>query len=88
MQTQWDFTTSGGIPYVCVIDLFIFGVAIIYIPEKIIRLLFASVIALLFSVFLVYNTQLMLGGKHKYSISSEEYIFAALNLYLDIIIFF
>jgi protein lifeguard len=25
------------------------------------------------------------GGKHKYSISPEEYIFAALNLYLDIV---
>ena len=27
----------------------------------------------------------MMGGKHKYSLSPEEYIFAALNLYLDII---
>ncbi|KAG2465125.1 PEX1 factor, partial [Polypterus senegalus] len=35
--------------------------------------------------YLVLDTQLMLGGKHKYSISPEEYIFAALNLYLDII---
>ena len=25
----------------------------------------------------------MMGGKHKYSISPEEYIFVALNLYLD-----
>lgn len=25
------------------------------------------------------------GGNHKYSISPEEYVFAALNLYLDII---
>ena len=35
--------------------------------------------------YLVFDTQMMLGGKHKYSISPEEYIFAALNLYLDII---
>ena len=27
----------------------------------------------------------MLGGKHKYSLNPEEYVFAALNLYLDII---
>jgi len=27
----------------------------------------------------------MLGGKHQYSLSPEEYIFAALNLYLDIV---
>ena len=35
--------------------------------------------------YLVFDTQLMLGGKHKYSLSPEEYIFAALNLYLDIV---
>lgn len=34
------------------------------------------------------DTQLMLGGKHKYTISAEEYIFAALNLYLDIVTLF
>ena len=28
---------------------------------------------------------MMMGGKHKYALSPEEYIFAALNLYLDII---
>ena len=33
----------------------------------------------------MFDTQLMLGGKHKYSLSPEEYIFAALNLYLDIV---
>ncbi len=27
----------------------------------------------------------MMGGSHKYAISPEEYVFAALNLYLDII---
>ncbi len=42
-------------------------------------------IYLLLFQYLVFDTQLMLGGKHKYTISPEEYIFAALNLYLDII---
>ncbi|RXM99587.1 1-aminocyclopropane-1-carboxylate synthase-like protein 1 [Acipenser ruthenus] len=35
--------------------------------------------------YLVIDTQLMLGGNHKYSINPEEYVFAALNLYLDVI---
>ena len=39
--------------------------------------------------YLVVDTQQMVGGKNrKYSISPEEYIFAALNLYLDIITLF
>lgn len=41
--------------------------------------------AVLFGVYLVFDTQIMLGGHHKYAISPEEYIFAALNLYLDIV---
>jgi len=38
-----------------------------------------------FMQYLVVDTQLMVGGHHQYSLSPEEYIFAALNLYLDII---
>ena len=46
---------------------------------------YSAVGCLIFSLYLIYDTQIMLGGKHKYSLSPEEYIFAALNLYLDII---
>ena len=49
------------------------------------RMIYASLGALVFSFYLIFDTQLMMGGKHKYSISPEEYIVAALNLYLDII---
>ena len=46
---------------------------------------YGSAGALIFSLYIVYDTQLMMGGKHKYSLSPEEYVFASLNLYLDII---
>lgn len=46
---------------------------------------YGSAGALIFSMYIVYDTQMMMGGSHKYSISPEEYVFAALNLYLDII---
>lgn len=55
------------------------------VRNNILSLVYASLGALLFSFYLVYDTQLMMGGKHKYALSPEEYIFAALNLYLDII---
>lgn len=84
-QTKWDFTVMGGVLFVAVIILMIFGIIAIFIPGKVIILIYASLGALIFSIYLVYDTQLMIGGKHKYSISPEEYIFAALNLYLDII---
>ena len=49
------------------------------------RIGYASAGALIFSFYIIYDTQMMMGGAHKYSVSPEEYIFAALNLYLDII---
>ncbi|XP_034479292.1 protein lifeguard 1 isoform X2 [Drosophila innubila] len=85
MQTKIDFTMMGGILLACMVVFMIFGIVAIFFKGKIITLVYASFGALLFSVYLVYDTQLMMGGDHKYSISPEEYIFAALNLYLDIV---
>ncbi|XP_030573370.1 protein lifeguard 1 isoform X1 [Drosophila novamexicana] len=85
LQTKYDFTMCGGVLVACLVVFLIFGIIAIFIPGQIIGLVYASLGALLFSVYLVYDTQLMLGGNHRYAISPEEYIFAALNLYLDII---
>lgn len=85
LQTKVDFTMMGGILLACMVVFMIFGFVAIFFKGKIITLVYASVGALLFSVYLIYDTQLMMGGDHKYSISPEEYIFAALNLYLDIV---
>jgi FtsH-binding integral membrane protein len=86
LQTKWDFTTMGGILFVFLIVFFIFGIfAAIFRDNRILTLVYACVGAMLFSFYLVYDIQLMMGGKHKYSISPEEYIFAALNLYTDIV---
>lgn len=84
-QTKWDFTVMGGILFVAVIVLLLFGIIAIFFPGRTMTLVYASVGALIFCVYLIYDTQLMMGGEHKYSISPEEYIFAALNLYMDII---
>lgn len=39
-------------------------------------------------LYLIFDTQIMVGGRHKFAITPEEYIFAALTLYLDIIMLF
>ncbi|XP_032781085.2 protein lifeguard 1 [Daphnia magna] len=85
MQTKWDFTAMGGILLALVVVLLMAGIVAICVRGKIMQIIYASLGALVFSAYLVFDTQLMLGGKHKYSISPEEYIFAALNLYLDIV---
>merc|ERR1712186_222422 len=64
----------------------IFGLIALFFPaSRTLNLVYASIGCIIFSLYIIYDTQLMVGGSHKYSLSPEEYVFAALNLYLDII---
>ncbi|XP_078038311.1 glutamate NMDA receptor-associated protein 1 lifeguard isoform X2 [Augochlora pura] len=84
-QTKIDFTGLSSVLFVALVIFLLFGIIAMIWHGPIMRLVYASIGALLFSMYLIYDTQIMLGGHHKYSISPEEYIFAALNLYLDVI---
>lgn len=75
----------GGLLYVLLLVLVTFGIIAAIMHDKVLNIVYASLGALLFSFYLVFDTQLMIGGDHKLSISPEEYIFAALNLYLDVV---
>merc|ERR1712228_1076032 len=85
-QTKFDFTVCGAGLFVILLVFICFGFTMTFIGhDRVTEMIYASIGALIFCFYLVFDTQLMLGGKHKYSISPEEYILAALNLYLDII---
>ncbi|RNA43099.1 lifeguard 1-like, partial [Brachionus plicatilis] len=84
-QTKIDFTGYGIYLFVFAIVLFVFGIVAAILRSQILNILYAALGAGLFSFYLVFDTQLMLGGNHKNSISPEDYIFAALNIYVDII---
>jgi FtsH-binding integral membrane protein len=85
-QTKYDFTTCGGMLCGMVVVLMFAGILMAIMPyNKFAYIGYASAGALIFSMYIVYDTQVMMGGKHKYSISPEEYVFASLSLYLDVI---
>jgi len=89
-QTKIDFTMFGGILFSILMVFVMFGLLMAILPAmgvniKILHLVYSGIGALIFSVYLVYDTQMMMGGNHKYSVSPEEYIFAAIAIYLDII---
>ncbi|XP_041726369.1 protein lifeguard 1 [Coregonus clupeaformis] len=84
LQTKYDFTSCHGVLLVCLIVLVLFGFLCIFIRNKILELVYASLGALLFTCFLAVDTQLLLGNKEK-ALSPEDYVFAALTLYTDII---
>ncbi|XP_033857003.3 protein lifeguard 1-like [Acipenser ruthenus] len=85
MQTKVDFTIAVGTIWAVCLSLLAFGILCAIIRSRWLQIVYASIGTLIFAVYLVIDTQLMLGGNHKYSINPEEYVFAALNLYLDVI---
>uniref|UniRef100_A0A3B4Z269 Protein lifeguard 2 n=1 Tax=Stegastes partitus TaxID=144197 RepID=A0A3B4Z269_9TELE len=90
-QSKVDVTSCQGVLFslciamlLCAITLSIvvpFG----YVPW--LHAIYAVIGAILFTLFLAFDTQLLLGNK-RYTISPEEYVFATLSLYLDIIYLF
>ncbi|XP_037308953.2 protein lifeguard 1 [Pungitius pungitius] len=89
VQSKWDFTGLNGSLWVLMWTLFSFALLCGILRSQYLYILYACLGTLLFSIYLVFDTQLILGGKHrKYQVSPEEYVFAALNLYLDIVSLF
>jgi FtsH-binding integral membrane protein len=85
MTTKTDFTGMGGYLSAGLMCLFLTSFLMIFFPSPMGQKLLAGFGALLFSGYIVYDTQMIMGDKHKLRFGIDDYVFAALNIYLDII---
>ncbi|KAM4609408.1 protein lifeguard 3 [Polymixia lowei] len=87
-QTKVDFTSCGGVLCILAILLMVLGIitAVVlsfqYVPW--LHMLYAAIGAIVYTLFLAYNTQLLIGNR-ELALSPEEYIYGALCLYTDIV---
>nr|XP_028576909.1 protein lifeguard 2 [Podarcis muralis] len=90
-QTKYDFTSCQGVLFVMLMVLLFSGIILaILLPFKYVpwlQAIYAVLGAIVFTMFLAFDTQLLMGNR-RYAMSPEEYIFGALNIYLDIIYIF
>lgn len=90
-QSKVDVTSCQGVLFsLCMVMLLCSITLSIVVPFGYVpwlHALYAVGGAILFTLFLAFDTQMLLGNK-RYSISPEEYVFATLNIYLDIIYLF
>ena len=84
INTKIDVTRWGSMLFVLLIVLIVLILVGIFWVNRIWYLVIAGFGALLFCAYLVYDIQLLVGGR-TYAISPDEYIFAALTIYIDII---
>merc|ERR1719152_251142 len=91
--TKTDFTGFGPYLYGMLVSLLVFGIVMgvmaafgLYTPW--IHMVYDIIGILIFVMYIVYDTQLIMGemgGHKKHQFAIDDYVFAALNLYLDII---
>jgi len=87
LRTKNDFTVCGGTLFICLVLLIFSSLIFMILPIPLTNLIFTYISLVLFSIYLIYDTQLLIGeGRVKYS--EDDYILAAINIYLDIIILF
>uniref|UniRef100_A0A8C1R2R5 Protein lifeguard 1-like n=1 Tax=Cyprinus carpio TaxID=7962 RepID=A0A8C1R2R5_CYPCA len=83
-QTHLNLTVCNGILHILSVDVNDFS---IFFYSSVLQILYRCLGALLYALFLVVDCQLVM-GRQKYSLNPEEYVYAALIIYLDIIMIF
>ena len=79
-----DFTQMQGIMLVVLFAFVGFAVLAMVSGSELMRLVYCLVGVVIFGIYLVIDTQLIIGG-FSYELSYDDYIMAAMMLYLDII---
>ena len=82
--TKKDYTVYGSFLFTALIVLIVASLLELFFPIPILRLIIAYFSLMLFSIYLIYDVQLVIGDK-KHKFSEDDYILAALNIYLDIV---
>ena len=88
MTTKTDFTYCGALLWMFSLGLIIFWILFYFMMNKY-KFSFYYIIGcmagiIIYSLYLIYDTQLMI-GKFDNEYSVDDYVFAAINIYLDII---
>ena len=90
MTTKTDFTYCGAFLWMFLFSFIVFGILFFFCfgrlapKNKSLYIGICCVGVIIYSLYLIYDTQLVM-GKCGVEYSIDDYVFAALNLYLDII---
>ena len=87
MKTKEDFSTCGGMLCVFLILLILSSLILIFIPVPFLYLIYNILGLVLFSFYLIFDVQLLMGDR-KVKFTEDDYILAAMSIYLDIVYIF
>ena len=86
IQTTVDYTISGNILLILLSGLVLFSFIISFTDTSIFNTTYSVIGSIIFSFYIVYDTQLIVGGGHrKIHFTPDDVVLAVISLYLDII---
>lgn len=83
-KTDKDFTIMNSKLFICFIIMILFAIFVIFTQIKILHVILSCLWVLLYSFYMIYDIQMILGNK-KNAMEIDDYIFASAMLYLDVI---
>jgi protein lifeguard len=88
LLTPSDFSMSGGSLFIFSSALAICSLILIFVPNSPFwNVLFSGASIILFGFYLIYDVQIIVGGG-SYEIDGDDYIIAAIIIYVDIVMLF
>ena len=86
IQTKYDYTILGNVLIVLFLGLIVFMLFTGLINSPILNIMYSTGGAVIFSFYIIYDTQLIVGGKNRMiQYTENDYVIAAIGLYIDII---
>ncbi len=85
--TKNDFTASGGALAIFLSVFLLLGVMLLFFNTPVAATCYSGIGVIVFGFYLIYDTQLVVGGG-QHELCDEDYIIAAMIIYLDIIMIF
>jgi FtsH-binding integral membrane protein len=82
--TDTDYTTMGAYLFAFAMALLLMGIFYLFTKNKILHIIICGLGVLLCSIYIIYDTQLILGNKTN-SLTPDDYIIAPMYLFVDIV---
>ena len=84
INTKNDITMQGGFLFIFTAAVLLFIIFGFFTSNRLYHVIIALVCVILFSLYLIYDTQLIMGNRQE-MIQVDDYILGAFELYIDII---
>lgn len=84
LSSKSDFTYMGGFLFICASALLAAVIINFFVESSPFGVIISCIGAVIFGMYIIYDVQIMT-GKKAYSLSIDDYVVGAINLYVDIL---